>query len=221
MSDRPLKVTFHLDGTGVYYDPYEPTHLDGLLGWCLAAIHAPGDPPRHDEEPVDIPLPLHRWHIAGHWGWHASALFPDGGTQETLQYWRCKFRDDRVDLTSGTLSHVNSTTRDYQTPFPLLLCARMVGYAHGSRRRVEQLLKKNVKYLGRKPSMGKGRVVGIDVEWIEQDYSLVMEGKAMRHLPLASAPRSCRPRPPYWNRCGAIDCCEVGDEYTLPGLDAY
>ena len=31
MSFDPLRVTVHLDGSGVYYDAYEPPMLDGLL----------------------------------------------------------------------------------------------------------------------------------------------------------------------------------------------
>ena len=33
-----FKVTFELDGTGVYFNPAEPIHLDALLAWALEAL---------------------------------------------------------------------------------------------------------------------------------------------------------------------------------------
>jgi hypothetical protein len=213
MSDKPLKITFHLDGTGVFFDPNEPIHLDGILAWCLCAYHVSGEPPRRDELPADIPLPLRKWHVGGEWGWHASALFPDGLRAESLQFWRKRFRESRIELTRGSPNRTNGTYRDWQTPMPLLLCPRMVAYAHGDRSTLQRALRRGVKYIGKKAAMGKGRVVGIDVEWIDADASLVMDGKAMRWLPLDGGQRYVRPRPPYWNNCGKIECCEVGQSY--------
>ena len=63
MSVNNLKITFNLDGTGVYYDPYDPVHLDALLAWALAPFHCKGEPPTRDSEPFDIPLPLDKWKI--------------------------------------------------------------------------------------------------------------------------------------------------------------
>jgi hypothetical protein len=65
--------------------------------------------------------------------------------------------------------------------------------------------------LGRKRSVGKGKIVKITTEVIEKDYSVVKEGKAMRYIPQKGACRLVRPRPPYWNLFGRVPCCEVGD----------
>jgi len=77
-----------------------------------------GDPPARDEAPDDIPLPLERWKIGSVWGWHASALLPDGDNFETLQYWRKRFRQSRAELISGTVNIASGTYRDHNMPMP-------------------------------------------------------------------------------------------------------
>jgi hypothetical protein len=216
MSDKPLKITFHMDGTGVVYDPQEPPTLDGVLAWCLSAYHVSGQPPRRDEKPFDIPVPLRKWTKNGTWGYHASAIFPEGPTAEVTQKWRCRLRENRIELTKGSPNRTNGKYRDWQNPIDLLLCHKMVAYAHGDRSDIQRILRRGVKYLGKKSSMGKGRVLSIDVEWIEEDFSLVdSEGNATRWLPLLGGAKFVRPRPPYWNNFDRIECCDIGDQYQF------
>ena len=211
MSLKPLKITFHLDGAGIYLDPSEPIMLDGLLSWALAPFHCKGDPPARDEPPDDIPLPLGRWEIGGVWGWHASALFPDDDSHETLQYWRKRFRQPRAELIRGTVNVASGSYRDYNMPMPLVLTPKMTAWAFGDPNRVEQILRKHVRNLGKKRAYGKGRINEIMVEWCGEDYSLKKDGYAMRWMPRADGMRIVRPRPPYWNIMGAVPCCEIGD----------
>lgn len=207
---RPLKVTFHLDGTGLYYDPAEPLMLDGILGAALCRWHVHGEPPSRDESPADIPLPLARWQHLGVWGWRASALFPDGQTAESLVHWRKRFRLGRVHITEGSPNTANGTYRDWNMPLPLLLTPRMVAYAVGEARLVRRALKRDIRWLGKKRSHGRGRVVDVEVEESPVDHSLVMDDRAMRWLPDPDGSRLVRPRPPYWNTHGRIHCCEIG-----------
>ncbi len=211
MSIQNLKITFHLDGTGVYYDPYEPIHLDALLAWALMPFHRQkgSQAPTRGEEPIDVPLPLDKWRIGGTWGWKASALFPEGATAESLQYWRKRFRQSRIEITSGSPNLQNGTYREYNTPLPLLLCHRMVAYAVGDRGRVEQVLRKHVKYLGKKNAYGKGKILSVDTEIGEYDWSMYKEGAPTRFLPAPEGSRLVRPRPPYWNSYGRVLCGEV------------
>lgn len=217
MSLNPLKITFHLDGTGLYYDPYEPIHLDALLAWALMPFHRQkGDnPPTRESQPIDVPLPLGKWQIGNHCGWHASALFPEGDTAESLQFWRKKFRQNRIELTKGSSNLQNGVYREYNTPLPLCLTRSMVAYALGDRGRVHQILRKHVRYLGKKNAYGKGRVINIDVEIIDTDYSLTKDGKAMRFLPDDNGIRRVRMRPPYWNGFEKTESCEIGDFFSI------
>lgn len=214
---RPLKITFDLDGSGIYYDPNEPIMIDGLLQYALAPYHITGDPPTRDEEPDEIPLPLGRWQIDGVWGWHASALFPQEKQFEGMQFWRKKFRQNRAELIPGTVNIQSGIYRDYNMPLPLLLTNQMTGWALGDRKRVHQALRRHVKYLGKKRAYGKGVVQNITVEWCDEDYSLTKDGAATRFLPQLNSTRIVRPRPPYWNRWGAIACCEIGEMYDQHG----
>jgi len=213
---RPLKVTFHLDGAGVYYDPFEPLMLDGILCAACSRHHVHGEPPGRDEEPADIPLPLARWEIDGAWGWRASALFPDGETEESLQFWRKRFRQNRVEISTGSPNLTNGVYRDWNMPLPLLLCRSMTAYALGDRRNVRRELIRSIRWLGKKRAHGKGRITCIEVEAIETDYSMVKDGAVTRWVPDRSGARLVRPRPPYWNNHGRVLCRDVGDSISSP-----
>jgi hypothetical protein len=215
MSLRPLKITFNMDGTGVYYDAHEPMHLDGLLAWALCLYQTKGEPPLSDEVPFEPRLPLGKWNINGQWGWMASAVLPEGEDKFSIQYYRKKFRQNRVDVTCGSPNIQSGHYREHNKPMTLLLNRKFVAYALGDRGRVHQILNKNIRFLGKKRSAGKGRILDITTEVIENDYSLVMDGCAMRYLPKNDALRKVRTRPPYWNIVDRCNCCDVGDEYVI------
>lgn len=204
-----FKVTFHLDGTGLYFDANEPIHLDALLAWVLA----PKQNKRHlerSEEPSDISLPLKRYDVpeSNSWVWHASALIPDDMDHQTILFWRKRFRQSKAELTIGSPNLTNATYRDWQSPLPLLLTHKLTAYASGSRCDCKKLLKE-VKYLGRKRAHGYGKIIGIDFDEMEEDRSVYWEGKNMRWVPNKDGTRLVRPRPPYWHPFGAVQCLDV------------
>jgi hypothetical protein len=208
-----FKVTFELDGTGIYYDPNEPPHLDALLAWALAPMQTDRRDIDRSDPPDDIKIPLLRSTIYGVKVWHASALFPEQDGMETLRFWRKKFNQDRIHLTSGSPNLQNGVYREYNMPVPLLLVPRMVAYASGNRKEVKRILFKNVTALGKKRAYGYGRIVKIEYEEIPNDWSLTANGMAMRWLPSPDGIRQVRPAPPYWNTVGRVACCEVGSRY--------
>ncbi len=205
-----LKVTFHLDGAGIYYDPAEPIHLDALVAWALAPMHCKTRHITRADTPEDFPLPLAQSAIHGERVWRASALIPEGETAETLTHWRKRFRAGRVELTRGSPSLTNGAYRDWNMPLPLLLTHRMVAYAVGDRRDLLKLLRR-VPALGKKRAHGHGRITGVEIERVEYDWSMICDGRAMRWLPHPNGVRLVRPRPPYWNPHGRVPCLEIGD----------
>lgn len=215
----PLKVTFHLDGTGVYYDPAEPIMLDGLIAVACARRQVHGEPPSRDEPPHEFLLPLKKWEQGGAWGWCASALFPEGPTSESLVYWRKRMRHDRIELTQGSPNLTNGVYRDWNMPLPMLRTHRMVGWcvaeSQGDGRGVASVLKRelrrSIRWLGKKRGHGHGRVVSVDVEHCDEDYSIERDGKLTRWMPRENGTRLVRPRPPYWNIHGRVLCGEIGD----------
>jgi hypothetical protein len=206
-----FKVIFQLDGSGVYYDPNEPIHLDSLLAWTLAPMQASRQGLTRSDAPDDIRLPLLRSTIHGSQVWHASALFPEADGHETLRYWRKKFRQDRLLLTGGSPNLQNAVYREYNMPVPLLLIPRLIAYASGNRKEVKRTLKKHLSALGKKRAYGYGRIVNIECEQTPDDWSLTADGIAMRWLPHPDGQRLVRPAPPYWNMIGRVPCLNVGD----------
>ncbi len=205
------KITAHMDGSGLYYDPSEPIHLDSLIAWVLA----PKQGLRHLDragEPGLVRLPVKSSVINGSRVWHASALHPAGPTGESIWYWRKRLRQSRCELTTGAPNLTNGTYRDWQMPVPLLLARRMVGYVVGKRKDIRKCLDE-VRYLGKKRAHGHGKVLRWEIEECEDDHSLVMDGRAMRWLPTPGGAREVRPIPPYWHPSGRVACCEVGDDW--------
>lgn len=209
-----FKVTFTLDGSGVYYDSQEPIHLDALIAWVLA----PKQGFRHvtrEDVPAVIDLPLLRQHFGDEWVWCASALFPVGPTGEDLQFWRKRFRQNRAELTNGSPNLTNGTYREWNQPVPLLLCTQMVAWGNGDASAVRKALRE-VKYLGKKRAHGYGRVLRCDVTPCQDDYSLWgPDGRANRFLPYSHGTRLVRPIPPYWNSHGATRCLAVGEKMEV------
>jgi hypothetical protein len=215
MSVRPLKVTFNLDGTGFYYDPAEPLHLDALAAWLLAPLHSKESGLGREDTPVFVPLPFTMWRHGNARGWRASAVIPADTNiyMESLIFWRKKFRQSRIEMTQGSPNLTNGIYREYNTPLPLTVCTQAYAYCVGDRGRVRQLLKR-LKWLGKKSSMGRGQITSVEVEHCSQDWSCVKDGLAMRWLPKESATRLVRTLPPYWNNIDRTPCCEVGEDYA-------
>ena len=206
-----FKVIFQLDGCGIYYDPNEPIHLDALLAWALAPMQTQERCLMRSDTPDDIQLPLLRSVVNGSEVWHASALFPEQPGVETLRFWRKKFRQNRIELTTGSPNLQNGVYREYNMPIPVLCASKLVGYAQGNCKEVKRILKKHLPAVGKYRAQGFGRVVDVECDHIDDDWSWVKDGRAMRYLPTPGGMRLVRPRPPYWNIVGRGPSCEVGD----------
>lgn len=210
-----FRVTFHLDGGGLYYDPNEPIHLDALLAWALAPMQGQTGLQR-DQIPRTVELPLMRQRIGAHWVWRASALLPDGPQAETLQFWRKRFRERRAELAAGSPNLTNGTYRDWNVPIPIMLTRRLVAYASGNRKACKRALRQ-VRHLGKKRGYGLGKIVGMDFDEVAEDWSLTRDGMAMRWMPDPAGTRLVRLRPPYWHPHERVRCCDVGDAWATPG----
>jgi CRISPR type IV-associated protein Csf3 len=209
-----FKVIFELDGRGVFYDPFEPPHLDDLLHSILIMLNGMTRDLQRDEPPDEVGLPLMQTMVNGHKIWNASALFPEGKSFETLEYFRKKYPLDRLDLTTGSVNLQSGKDREYNQPLPLLCVPRLVAYASGNRKKVKRLLKKHIVAIGKHRAKGKGRIVNVECIETPENWSLVKDGKAQRYLPHEDGLRLCRIRPPYWNSVGRVSCCEIGQDYT-------
>lgn len=208
---RCCRIIFHLDGSGIAYDPYEPLHLDALLAWVLSPMHRTTVGLSRSDVPDDIPLPVAILNVGSTWVWQASAIMPhEIDAMSDIRYWRKKFRQNRAELTAGSPNMTNATYREWNQPMQLLLCRSMVAYAAGRAVVIRKLLNR-VSHIGRKRAHGFGKLLRVDVAPVDYNWSCVRDGIAMRWLPNENGSRFVRPRPPYWNHYGRVNCCEVGD----------
>lgn len=213
MSLDYLKVTFVTDGTGVFAWPKTPPHLDGLIAWAILPFQNIDRLPPPDKKPVEFRLPLGTWERNGHWGWSASAISPEGEFFESTQFYRRRSRGiANSHMVSGQIGLQSGQYSERNLPMPLILCKNWVAYCVGRRKRIYGLLARQIGRLGAKGSMGKGKVLKVEVEKIENDWSLMRDGKAMRYLPVPGGRRNGRIRPPYHNRFDPVQTCYPGDE---------
>lgn len=92
-------------------------------------------------------------------------------------------------------------------------------YVKGDFEKIADLLK-NLRYIGKKASIGFGKIKSISIDEIENDLSLVQNNKAMRHLPDISKYQNLKNigkvllplTHPYWKKGNDEVClCDKGD----------
>ena len=216
---KNLQIIFNMDGTGVYSNKYEPTHLDSLLMWVIAQREG-REPPERNEPPHEIEIPCAKWKIGDVWGWKASAIFPIDERGEVVGWLRRRIRMDRLPYTEGGgIVIAGGEYMNKNIPVPKSLCPKMIGYCVGDKDTIRDFLSE-VRYMGRYTSGGVGRVCSVDVHEIEDDWSCVMNDRAVRVLPKLDGFRICRVRPPYWNSFEKINVCEIGDVFTSKEIES-
>lgn len=96
---------------------------------------------------------------------------------------------------------------------------KVIYYVNGDFEKIAELLA-NLRYLGKKASIGVGKIKSITIDEIENDLSLVQDNKAMRHLPnipkyqnLKNIGKVLLPLThPYWKKGNDEIClCDKGD----------
>lgn len=201
-----------MDGTGVYSDKYEPTHLDALIGYVVADREG-REPPSREDPPEELDLPLAKWQIDEHQGWKASVLLPVNIMGDVVGYMRKRIRMERIQITeSRSFNIVGGEYMSKNIPVPKKLVRYMVGYCVGNQESILNLLQ-GIKYIGKYSTGGLGMVKSVSVEPVDYDYSCIKDGHAMRMLPLTDGYRACRITPPYWNNYNRINVCEIGQKY--------
>ncbi len=85
-------------------------------------------------------------------------------------------------------------------------------YARGNKEIIESLLKK-LRFVGKKSSLGWGKVKYISIEEIQKDYSIFKDNKLMRNIPLENSfnfkgekVRLSRLTHPYWSKVNLKEC---------------
>lgn len=218
-----FKVIFSFDpgNQGVIWNFQNPTMLDSIIAYALAPYKSKT---RYSGNPMDkidnFSLPLMKWEYSNAiYGWCASALYIVGDVTVSTEWWRKRFDYDLANgITSGSPNNKMGQYRDHNNPIQKVLCRRIEGYAYGNLGKIAKILKRHVKFIGKKGAYGYGRFDSIDFERINDDFSIVRDGRAMRWLPDPDGIRQVRTLPPYSNRTEITTCCEIGDEYDISQL---
>ena len=103
--------------------------------------------------------------------------------------------------------------KDFMINIPLLLTNSIVFYCNADKNELGNLLK-NLTQIGKKTSIGGGRIQNININEIDQDYSFFKEGRIMRPVPaniklpiVEGLVFSNLPyKPPYWNKSHVKMC---------------
>lgn len=199
----------------------EAPQLDGLLEWLLSLHHHKGEPgykidrSRPAPPQGQIPIPLVRRRL-GPWlvgacsnpilGHVASDRHDHVAKRISVENAGLLAPDKRV-----VVATTNSWTKSYRLPLRSRIVPVVSWFAMGDRRELLHVLRRCTS-LGKKVSIGKGRVAEWTVERIEHDYSWFAPSEyglvLMRSLPIGPwLPdgligarhdyRSCVP--PYWH----------------------
>lgn len=215
----PVRVTAHLlrDLAG------EPPQLDGLLEWCCS-LHANGKAlpgykvdRRYVAPPVAaIPIPVPRREIGGWPVAACSAPILPAELPEQVQHVTKRISVENALMLGPDerliISTANSWTKSYRLPVRIRLVDRVVWFAWGDRRQILNCLRRHVWSIGKKLSIGHGRIRGWEVEPAPDDFTWFAPSEAgtvlMRTLPacdeLPPDLIGCRNDfgaccPPYWH----------------------
>lgn len=111
-----------------------------------------------------------------------------GDNREFLVNWAKKWdskHDDYVDLKKkGKIDIGAGHFKNYHMPLIVRSYKTINFYARGDLEQIKYLLENYINFIGKKSAQGYGEVAKYEFEEIKEDYSIINEGKLMRHIPL-------------------------------------
>lgn len=169
MTHQPLQVVAHL-ASGVAHAAPWTVSLDGLLASQLRSRQPHQQRTTLDTiNPPDLPLPLDRCELdTGHWHWAATCGWPDTAPERPdMRYWTTRLDQRHTGLTAeGPLPHHlhdhKGRYKAFRVPVPTTVALHLTWYAIGDRHTITDLLS-GVHSIGKKRSMGEGRVLRWDI----------------------------------------------------------
>lgn len=199
---KPMRVTAIMGEPVCYYG--DGLHLDSMLAYAM--FRESGLEP-DSLEPVDFELPLKKWKFRNFWGWHSSREIADWRKDgkleirkkveiQKMQEWSS---DKSVNVGSGPM-------KAYNLELPTRQAFTIHWYCVGDENEVERLLNTHVQHIGKKRSVGMGKVMQWVVDESEKDFSIEKSRQLMRAMPVGfplgcdwSGTRIVGIRPPYWH----------------------
>lgn len=223
-----MQVVAHLSEPVVYAET--GMHLDGILAAAAFADLDERTrrrmPPLTSDWPPDIKLPLAKWIVPGDgcdahpnlssisrsmggrrqerglWGWCASAAQFEPLARGVVEVRKRPDVDAMIAYTDAKSVNISSgDLKAYDLSFPTVFAHQITWYALGDVKEVARLLRTYVLNIGKKRHHGNGAVMQWEVSEVEEDRSILWDGRLVRRLPLESGadgrPGMGAIRPPY------------------------
>ena len=224
---RPLKVTCHLASPLAGDPPY----LDAAIEWALCrrarAILASKNGHRHagmnEYVPGTIPIPIARRRVSGYphlLPLCSNPILP--ASADVHEYVAKRVEVDVADVRPRRLRKMDTqagSCKSFRLPLRVRSVEKVVWFAVGNAKEIRYRLKRWIPSIGKKISIGYGRVARWEAESVEEDWSWFAPSPAgpvlMRVLPAGIAvPADLvgyrrwmgSPVSPYWS---AENFCEV------------
>jgi hypothetical protein len=222
MRAQPFAIHFRLATPVCLNHPW--LHLDGVLAHLMAQRLLGRDYyTLPTKQVVSTPIPRAWHHVVVHYrglAWASISCFnpPDVGYQ-TLQYFKrfeetphLSRRQRKVPLGSGRF-------RTWMLRWVYVPAAAVTFYGRGQVHLVQELLS-DLTHLGNDTRVGWGRIADMRLEVLEQDRSLVWEGRAMRPIPVRFLQAwddevMLAWKPPYWAADSVERCAPPGARVEL------
>lgn len=208
LDKAPVIITAELV-TPVLHAERERTHLDGILS--AAAITDHPHPSAWDAVAI-VPLPLELLWVSpqGLPLWATTPLMPASTGIESREYWHKRYPSHRAELGDKLSANTSAGRwREYRMPVQAQAVDRLHALAIGNQAELQRLLD-GVSHIGKKGSMGYGRVARWTVTPAGHSLNDVL---SMRPVPVAAG-LQCGGQievsrgwtPPYWYAPHWADC---------------
>lgn len=224
----PMRIEAHMAEPIVYYG--DGLHIDGVIAYAVFR-----DFPERTRRRIpniqtvkwaqDFRLPLVRVSVSEDdplgWVWAASAVHAVWLAHTSVSVRKrpavinhiVYSKDRKINTTQGTM-------KAWDLTFPAVITRRLVWWARGDIEEVRRLLTTYVHYLGKKTSLGNGKVLKWAVEADEKDRSIQWADCLCRRMPRSfrpDLPASRGPiRPPYYHPSRVTSCVEPVYHELLP-----
>ena len=204
---EPVLITAEMM-TPILHAERQSTHLDGILASAVLTDHPH---PSAFGDIVTIPLPLDLVWVSssGYPLWASTPLVPVDGGIVSREYWHKRYPSHRAEF--GNKQSANTSAgrwREFRVPVAAHSTSKLVAMAIGNMAELQRLLD-GVTHIGKKSSIGYGRVVKWEV--IPHPHTLedVLSNRAVPVESGLTDGRMERHRgwtPPYWHAAKWLDC---------------
>ena len=220
----PVKIIFTMTTPIVLAHPW--LHLDGILAHLINRELSGSDyyvlP---SKQPIEPSSPIRRMPLKNFKDFfHASISFFEPNQASTTTIYKRFYEQEAhtIETKKAKIDLGRGPFRSYMMRLPYIPARTVTFHALGDPREIGRLLS-HLAGLGKKVVLGFGAIKSFRIEEEEEeDHSLIMDGKAMRPIPMRYCKRASEQmmlayRPPYWDKRLVAACASPGAEVELRG----